>query len=55
VIQAILRQPNVNVTLGYCINSQTPDVAAAMGKLKAEIAAHDFVTPIGHRVQCLNP
>jgi integrase len=42
VIQAILRHSNVNVTLGYYIKPQTPDVVAAMGKFEAEIAAHDF-------------
>src|ERR1035437_4471910 len=42
VIQAILRHSNVNVTLGYYIKTQTPDVVAAMGKFEAEIAAHDF-------------
>lgn len=42
VIQAILRHSNVNVTLGYYIKPQTPDVVAAMGRFEAEIAAHDF-------------
>jgi hypothetical protein len=42
VIQAILRHSNVNVTLGYYIKPQTPDVVAAMGKFEAEIAAHNF-------------
>jgi integrase len=42
VIQAILRHSNVNVTLGYYIKPQTPDIVAAMGKFEAEIAAHDF-------------
>jgi integrase len=42
VIQAILRHSNVNVTLGYYVKPQTPDVIAAMGKFEAEIAAHNF-------------
>jgi hypothetical protein len=42
VIQAILRHPNVNVTLGYYIKPQTHDVIAAMGKFEAEMAAHNF-------------
>ena len=42
VIQAILRQSNVNVTLGYYIKPQTQDVVAAIGKFEAEIAAHEF-------------
>jgi integrase len=42
VIQAILRHSNVNVTLGYYVKPQTPDVIAAMDKFEAEIAAHNF-------------
>jgi len=42
VIQAILRHSNVNVTLGYYIKPQAPDVIAAMDKFEAEMAAHDF-------------
>jgi integrase len=41
VIQAILRHSNVNVTLGYYVKPQAPDVIAAMDKFEAEIAAHN--------------
>jgi integrase len=42
VIQAILRHSNVNITLGYYIKPQTPDLMAAMDKFEAEMAAHNL-------------
>ena len=42
VIQAILRHSNVNVTLGYYVKPQTPDVIAATDKFEAEITAHNL-------------
>ena len=42
VLQTILRRPGINVTLGYYVKPKTPEMIAAMDKLEAEIAAHNF-------------
>lgn len=42
VIQAILRHSNVNITLGYYVETASSDVMAAMGKFEEKLAVHSL-------------